>query len=75
MKPGRAGGRASASSASGAVLALLQLVELRLGPRGVRAFGNGLDQTPELAVDHLQLAALEAQVDPPALPTGRGAVR
>jgi hypothetical protein len=32
----------------------------------MRVFGNGLDQTPELAVDLLQLAALEAQVDPAA---------
>jgi len=30
----------------------------------MRAFGNGLDQSPELAVDLLQLATLEAQFDP-----------
>ena len=30
----------------------------------MRAFGSGLDQIPELAVDLLQLAALEAQVRP-----------
>ena len=74
MKPGRRG-QGGGQLSLGCGLALLQLVELRLEARGVRAFGNGLDQTPELAVDLLQLAALEAQVDPPALPTGRGAVR
>ena len=74
MKPGR-WGQGGGQLSLGCGLALLQLVELRLEARGVRAFGNGLDQTPELAVDHLQLAALEARSIPRALPTGRGAVR
>jgi len=49
MKPGRRG-QGGGQLSLGCGLALLQLVELRLEARGVRAFGNGLDQTPELAV-------------------------
>ena len=47
----------------------------RVGMKPGRGPSAMASKTPELAVDLLQLAALEAQVDPPALPTGRGAVR
>jgi hypothetical protein len=46
-------------------LRLSRLVELGLEPLCAQAIGDGLDQAAQLAVDLIQLAPLEAQVDLP----------